>query len=166
MGIAGSVWGHLGAKPDVRAAGNTMVLTFSMASSHRVKKDGQWEKATTWVRVSYFGQRATTLADMLDKGSSVIVRGELFTREYEKDGVKRTSLECKADEIEFFGSKPSGDGAGNQTAGARETARTSSGQRPQGGGGNRGGGQPAARPQDDYAGDYGGGGGDDGDLPF
>lgn len=182
--IAVVVTGNVGKEPEQRGLpdGGT-VLTFSMASNSREKREGEWVNVPTWVRVSFFGKRAEGLAKVLAKGSSVIVRGTLTQREYEKEGVKHQILECRADDVEFAGSKRddggSGD-AGHAQAPAPAQQPRQQAQQPQGNGGQRrgsgtgygggGGGQQRQprqqAPADDGYGDGGGPGGVDESLPF
>lgn len=106
--IFGSVSGRLGSEPDVRDAGNSQVLTFTVASKSRQKVDGEWQDVATWVRVRHFG-KVDKLAGLLSKGSAVVVYGEVYERTYTKDGEKRKSLECNAQRIELQAGGSRGD---------------------------------------------------------
>ena len=106
--IFGSVSGRLGSEPDVRDAGNSQVLTFTVASKSRQKVDGEWQDVATWVRVQHFG-KVDKLAGLLSKGSAVVVYGEVYERTYTKDGEKRKSLECNAQRIELQAGGSRGD---------------------------------------------------------
>ena len=78
-----------------------MALTFSVATSNDYKnKAGEWVKRpATWTNCVYYGrfdnQKAVAEEGerRLTKGSPVYVEGRERTREYEKDGEKRTSTE-------------------------------------------------------------------------
>jgi len=64
------------------------------------------KKQTLWIRVALFGKRAEgQLASFLVKGQSVFVSGELTTRDYDKDGQTKTSLELTANIIDLIGKK-------------------------------------------------------------
>lgn len=78
------------------------VLNFTVACNRFDPKD---KDAATFVRVAVWGERGQKLAQYLTKGSSVVVRGELYTREYEKDGQKRTAVEMRADDVKLMGGK-------------------------------------------------------------
>jgi single-strand DNA-binding protein len=106
--ISSTVVGHVGSDAEVREAGSTKVMSFSLASNSKTKVNGEWTETTTWVRISMFGDRVENLAKYVLKGGTVAVRGELSQRTYEKDGVQRTSLELKADDLQLLGGK---DGA-------------------------------------------------------
>ena len=103
--IHATILGRLGRDPELKQLDNGAVLNFSLATDHGY---GQ-KKETMWVRCAIFGKRADTLAQYLEKGSQVLVVGELYTRTWEKkDGTTATELECRVAELEFAGSK--GDG--------------------------------------------------------
>lgn len=101
--ISATVTGRLGKDAEIRKAGTSDVLSFSVASESRSKVGGEWKKVTTWVSVSLFGQRAGSLVQHLTKGTVVAVRGALTLREYEAKGEKRTSLDLRADDVEMLG---------------------------------------------------------------
>lgn len=62
------------------------------------------KKQTLWVRVTLWGKRAEgELQNYLKKGQVIFVSGELSQREYEKDGVTKTSLELNASIIDLVG---------------------------------------------------------------
>jgi single-strand DNA-binding protein len=126
--ISATVVGHLGRDAEIRQAGDSSILSFSIASTTRKKVGGVWEKGTTWVSVSMFGERGVKLQSFLTKGKVVAVTGELTLREYESGGQQRTSLDCKASEIEMFGGNGGADdGAGEPKAsgGQRRPGTTS-----------------------------------------
>jgi single-strand DNA-binding protein len=96
--------GRLGRRSDNRQVGQHSVLSFSVACDHG------WgaNRTTTWVSVSVWGKRGEALARVLEKGSQVAVRGELFERVYTgKDGQERRSWDMRADDVKMIGSRPS-----------------------------------------------------------
>lgn len=104
--ISATIVGNLGMDAELREVGDTQVLGFLIASNSRRKVEGEWKDEVTWVRVSLFGARAESLSEHLSKGKQVAVRGALSMREYTaKDGEVRTSLECRADDIQLLGSR-------------------------------------------------------------
>ena len=52
-----------------------------------------------------WGKRGEALKSSLVKGQQVILVGELSTREYEKDGINKTSLSLNVSSLDF-GSAP------------------------------------------------------------
>lgn len=99
--------GRVGKPPEVRfTQGGQAVANFSIACNEKWKgKDGQDKETTTWLRCSTWGKLAELCGQYLQKGSLVYVEGKLQNREYEKDGVKRTSTEVVAREVVFLSSK-------------------------------------------------------------
>lgn len=93
--IAGVVTGNLGRDAELKDAGSTRLLSFSVASTSREKG----EKITTWVRCTLWGVRAEKLAQYLTKGTKVAVSGEYSLREYNG----KTYLHGRASEVEFTG---------------------------------------------------------------
>lgn len=72
--------------------------SFSLAADHGWRDS----KSTTWVDVTVWGTRGTGLVGKLGKGSSVAVRGELWTED--RDG--KRYLKLRADDVEFTGPPP------------------------------------------------------------
>ena len=109
-----TVIGRLGRDPEMRYMPNgDPVTSFSVAIDERTKKDGNWDKATVWVRVSVFGKQAEACNQYLAKGRQVYVEGRLsfdaatggpriYTR---SDGKPGASFEIQGDRVEFLGSK-------------------------------------------------------------
>lgn len=75
------------------------VLEFSIATNYKTKN----EEETTWVNVSFFGDRAEKISGYVTKGKTVSVYGSVRNRPYEKDGQKRYSLELSAQDIQLLG---------------------------------------------------------------
>lgn len=79
-------------------------LSFSAAETARVKdQSGQYvDGGTTWFSVTLFGYTAEALdAAIAAQGGKgkVIVTGRMSTRQYEKDGVSRESLDVVAESV-------------------------------------------------------------------
>lgn len=144
------ITGNLTRDPELRHLGSgTAVCKLRVAVNSR-RKDGQtgeWVDKPNYFDVTVWGAQGENCANYLAKGRPVAIEGRLDWREWEKDGVKRQSVEIIANSVQFLGSR---DGSG-------------------GGGGNEGGGfSPSSDvPADssDFAGATSGGGGDD-DIPF
>lgn len=102
--------GHLARDPELSYTPSNMAICRLSIATESGYKD---KKTTTWWRVTIFGKQAETSAKFLTKGKPVMVRGEPKLREYEKDGVKKQSLEVDADRITFLGGgerrAPTGD---------------------------------------------------------
>ena len=83
------------------------VCTFTLAVDRRYK-NANGEKETDFFPVVCWRQVADLSAQYLSKGKQVAIAGEVQTRSYEKDGVKRYVTEVVADEVQFL--SPRGDG--------------------------------------------------------
>jgi len=114
--------GNLGADPETRTtAGGLTVANLRLATSERIKRDGEWVDHTEWFRVSVFGTTAENVARYCHKGKSLYVEGKLRTREYtDKDGNRRWSTEVVADVVKFLGGKSDerGSSGGNSAPGS------------------------------------------------
>lgn len=95
-----TIAGHLGRDAETKFSGERCVINFTVAVSRKVKDQEQ----TTWWRVAYW-TKTDKFAQYLTKGTPVLVSGEPYMREYEKDGQKRQSLEIDAREVKLLGGK-------------------------------------------------------------
>ena len=98
-----TVTGHLGrdAELSYRPDG-TAVLGFSVGDDvNRKTASGEWERvSTTWWRVTVWGRDADALAEVLTKGTKVVVTGRASLREYQRqDGGTGQSLDLRADTV-------------------------------------------------------------------
>lgn len=91
------VSGRLGGDPK-KIPTDTGGCSFSLAADHGFGE----KKTTTWVDVTVWGTRGTGLVGRLSKGSSVAVRGELWT----EDRDSKRYLKLRADDVEFTGPAP------------------------------------------------------------
>lgn len=98
--------GRVGKKPEVRfTGGGQAVANFSIACNEKYKgKDGSDKETTTWLKISVWGKLAELCGQYLDAGRLVYIEGKLQNRDYEKDGIKRTSTEVVAREVVFLSS--------------------------------------------------------------
>lgn len=124
-------------EPDLRfSQSGKAVASFGLARNSRVRDGDNWtDGEPTWFRVSVFGPMAENVVESFEKGSRVIVMGEMKTNAWEtKEGEKRTSLEIIAEavgpDLRFATAKPvrqggSGGGGGQQApAGGMTRSRT------------------------------------------
>jgi single-strand DNA-binding protein len=147
------LYGHLGADPDLKMTnGGTPVLKLRLATNERMKKGDEWVDHTEWHNVIVWGKRAEGLAKVVEKGTALLVEGNIRTRSWEdNDGNKRYSTEINSTEVKLAGKREGGgNGGGNRSSDS-----------------NRGGGQRQQRQQHQPAGGDGGDyGGPDDDIPF
>lgn len=129
------ILGRLGGDPELKALpSGGSVCNFSVATSEKWsdKSTGQQQERTEWHRIVVYGKLADLCAQYLRKGSEAFIEGSIHTRDWQdKDGVKRTSTEIKASEVQFIGGRQD----------ARQDARPPQGGNPYGsdwGGAQRG----------------------------
>jgi single-strand DNA-binding protein len=93
------IQGNLTADPELRFLDSGIAVgQFSVASTPRVKKGGEWvDGETVFLRASAWRELAEGAANTLRKGDPVVVIGKLRQRSYEKDGEKKTVFEIEAD---------------------------------------------------------------------
>lgn len=96
-----SIIGNVGKTPEKRNAGGNDVISFSVATSKRVKN----ESVTTWFNCSVWGKPASVIEQYVKKGDKIFCSGEFLTREY--DG--KTYLEINVRDFILMGEKQSSD---------------------------------------------------------
>jgi single-strand DNA-binding protein len=99
--------GRLGRDPELKTAGGTAVCNFSIATDEYAGKGK--DRRTEWHRITVWDKIAENCVKFLKKGSAVYIDGRLQTREWEKDGVKRSSTEIVANVVQFLDSRPKGE---------------------------------------------------------
>lgn len=79
------------------AKGSFAIAKFSLAETPREFKNGEWHQGQTiWWKVSVTGELAEAIMDTAVKGAKLIVKGDLRTYEYQKDGETKSGMEIKA----------------------------------------------------------------------
>jgi len=97
--------GNSGSKADLRYTPNQLpVLGLSLAVRKAYKKeDGSWLESTNWIRIQTFGKLAEKVSPLIDKGTPLMVEGEISVREWtSKEGEKKTSFEVIAKQIHIL----------------------------------------------------------------
>ena len=105
--------GNVGGNPETRTTqGGTKITTLSLATSRpkrdsegKVQKDrdGRRVEETEWHRITCFNGVATTVAEYVEKGQKVMVRGRIhYTRYTDKENIERYGVEIIADEVTFL----------------------------------------------------------------
>jgi len=99
---------------------------FAVADTPRRKnpQTNEWEDAgeTLWLRGSIWGDRAADLVSEVHKGDEVTVTGRLTARSFEKDGIKRSVTELKADSLALVRRKGQRGSTGSQGFGGSQGA--------------------------------------------
>ncbi len=99
--------GNVGQDPDIKHldSGST-VANFSLATSKSWKKNGERITKTEWHRVVVWSPLAEKVVEpYVKKGTQLLIEGELETRSYEKDGIKRYTTEIRCYNLNLGSSK-------------------------------------------------------------
>lgn len=97
--------GRLTKDPEVRQTSNgTPVANFTIAINRRFRSpSGDIKEETTFVGIVAWQKLAELCRQYLAKGRAVLVEGKIQNRSWEtEDGQKRSTLEVRADRIEFL----------------------------------------------------------------
>jgi single-strand DNA-binding protein len=110
--------GRLGKDPEVRyTASGVAVASFSIATSEKFKKDGEWVEKSEWHNIVLWDKKAELAKEYLSKGKLVYIEGRLQTRKWEdRDGKDRWSTEIVGDQMQFLSPKGDGEGGGSGRA--------------------------------------------------
>ena len=89
--------GRLGKDPEIRyTPSGTAIATFSIATNHSQKSEGEWVEKTEWHNILTFGKQAEFVGEYLLKGRQVFIEGRLQTNSWEdQQGVKKYKTEIK-----------------------------------------------------------------------
>lgn len=115
--------GRLVADPELRTTQSGLsVSQFTVAINRPKDKDGN--SATDFINVVAWRDRADFVTKYFRKGQAICCIGPMHSRSYEdKNGNKRTVLECIADKIDFVESKNSTVSAPSSPAPTASTAQ-------------------------------------------
>jgi single-strand DNA-binding protein len=103
--------GNLTRDPELRyVPSGTAVASFGMATNRTyTTQSGERKEETCFVRVTVWGRQAETCNQFLSRGSLVFVEGRLIYRTWEANGQKRSTLEVRADRVQFLGRPRAGE---------------------------------------------------------
>jgi single-strand DNA-binding protein len=115
------VVGNVGRDPELRyTQGGQAVCGFSVAVSESWmdKQTNERKEKTTWFRVSVWGPQAETTSRYVTKGRQVMIIGTVEARAYtDQSGQPQASLELRARDVRFLGSRGDGAPGGQSEAG-------------------------------------------------
>lgn len=102
--------GRLTRDPEVKALPSGInVCNFTIAVDRSYKsKDGT--RQADFISCTAWKERADLLGKYFFKGSKIAIEGNIQTRSWEQDGVKRYSTEVVVDQIHFVESKKDSEG--------------------------------------------------------
>ncbi len=110
-----TLMGNLGNDPEMRyTPSGVPVASFSLAVNKTwTGQDGQKQDKTTWFRVTTWRKTAEIVSQYLNKGSKVLVVGELEEARTwtDRDGNQRASLEVTAQTVKFLSGRGDVSGA-------------------------------------------------------
>jgi single-strand DNA-binding protein len=90
------ILGRLTKTPEIKTSANgTKLLNFTLAVNKKYKDQDQ----TSYINCVAFNKTAEIIAQYTEKGSKVIVEGEIQTRSYDKDGIKVYTTEIITNQI-------------------------------------------------------------------
>lgn len=96
--------GNLTKDPIFRQTTNgTPVVNFTIASNRKFKNNGKWQEDVCFVGIVAWNKLAESCRGRLQKGSAVLIDGELQSRTFKtEDGHSRSIVEIKARRIQFL----------------------------------------------------------------
>jgi len=96
-----TVTGNVTADPELKFAANGNArLSFSIASNKRFQVNGEWQEETSFFNVVAWRGIAEMAANVLEKGTPVVIKGRLEQRSWENaEGEKRSTVEIVADTV-------------------------------------------------------------------
>lgn len=127
------ITGNLTRDPELRSTpgGNSVCKMRVAVNGRRKNGQGEWQDKPNYFDVTVWGTHGENCANYLAKGRPVAIEGRLDWREWEKDGVKRQTVEIVANSVQFLGSKPQDgdtDGAtASEESGDRQPAGVGAG---------------------------------------
>jgi len=126
--------GNLTRDPELRyTPQGSAVCEFALALNYQYtnKQTGQKVEEVSFIDIVAWGKTGEICAEYLKKGRQVMIEGRLKQDRWEaQDGKKMSKVRVTAENVQFVGSRPQGEGGGG------------------GGGPAKGGGAPAAGPEE------------------
>lgn len=114
--------GRLARDPDVRYTdGGSTVARFSIAVDRTVKKNDEWVHEADFISCIAFGKTAEFIEKYFNKGSFIIVLGNIKTGSYtNKDNVKVYTTDVLVEKAEFGGGKAENSSSTDNNAGSQQ----------------------------------------------
>ena len=99
-----TLMGRLTADAELKSTTTDKYVTsFSIAVERDYSQNG--ERQADFINLVAWGKTAEFITKYFSKGDMIAVRGSIQTRQYEKDGSKRTATEVLVDKASFCGGK-------------------------------------------------------------
>ena len=99
--------GNLTRDPELRyTPGGAAVTSFGLAINTTISRpDGEAKEDVCFVKIVVWGKQAEICKQYLVKGRLVCVEGRLIYRSWQQDGKTRSTLEVRADRVQFLGAR-------------------------------------------------------------
>ena len=96
--------GNLGDAPELKhTKANKPFAVFDIATTEFFSGPEGKQEHTEWTRIEVWNNRAKPCAEILTKGSTVLVEGKLFTNKWEtEDGETKSFKVVRASKVEFI----------------------------------------------------------------
>ena len=117
--------GNLTKDPELRYTPNgTAVANLRIAVNRKFKdRTGELKEDTCFVTITAWDKQAEICNQYLQKGRAIFVEGILQSRSWETpEGQKRSTIDVRAERIQFLGPMKSAEGSGSGEGGAVEPA--------------------------------------------
>ena len=103
--------GNLTRDPELRyIPSGAAVTSFGLAVNTSIfKANSEPKEEVCFVRVVVWGKQAESCKQYLTKGRPVFVEGRLIYRSWEQEGKTRSTLEVRADRVQFLGGRRTED---------------------------------------------------------
>ena len=102
--------GNVGRDPEVRyLEKNVAVANFSLATTERgytMQNGTQVPDRTEWHNIVAWRGLAEIAEKYIKKGAQLYIEGRIQTRTWEKDGIKRSTTDIVAEQIQLVGKRP------------------------------------------------------------
>ena len=104
--------GNLTKDPELRyTPSGTPVANLRLAVNSSFKgQDGQRKEETCFVTIVVWSRQAELCNQYLKKGRAIFVEGRLLYRSWESEGKTRSTMEVRADRVQFLGAPGGGTG--------------------------------------------------------
>jgi len=115
--------GNLTKDPELRYTPNGTAVTNLRIAVNRKFKDrtGELKEDTCFITVTAWDKQAEICNQYLQKGRAVFVEGILQSRSWETgDGQKRSTIDVRAERIQFLGAPVKAEGAANAETPAKD----------------------------------------------
>lgn len=90
--------GHLGKESDLRSLNDVAVLSFPLATSEFIKREGIKVEETEWHNIVMWRSLAEIAFKVLKKGALIYLEGKARTRSFtDKEGIKKYTTEIVAE---------------------------------------------------------------------